>query len=1593
MNRVFRTIWSIATQAWRAVSELAPAAGKQSSKSQRSGALAVVILGLALPHHADAQAPPAATQLPTGGVVARGVVTISQTSTTQAATMAVNQSSQRAVVKWGSFNLGSAATLNFVQPNAQAVTLNRVNDSNPSQIFGRINANGQVFITNSNGVYFAPGSSVDVGALTATTHSISDDNFMAANYAFERNGASGKIINEGHINAALGGYVALLAPEVQNSGVVVARAGTVAMAAGELITLKIDDKGSLAGITTTPSTIASLIENKQAVQAPDGQIILSSLAVNKLQGGIIRNSGSLEANSLVSKGGKIFLEGDDITLASTSKIDANGKTGGGTVLVGGDWQGSGDMRQATRVTMEAGASIDASAIDRGDGGKVVLWSDVHNPDSQTIVHGKIRSEAGSNGGNGGAIETSGHYLNVDDIQVSTQATKGEAGKWLLDPYDVTISTSATVTETLIGGVYTPSGSASNILNTALQTALASGNVEVSTTGSGAQTGNIKINTGTTITWSSANTLKLSATGEIYGYGNITRNGSGALIFNQEGNSTNTGVFSGGYAGVVSGTGSVTKSGAGTLLVSGSNTYTGATLVNTGTLKAGTASSLGSNSAVTVASGATLNLNGKSIQIGSLSGAGTINLDGLSGGALTIGGDNGTADFSGNIASTLFGTIKKVGTGTQTLSGPNTFTSTVSVSNGTLKLGAASDGTKGPLGGVSTATVYIDTTGTLDLNGYSPIAGRALQIKGTLLNSGSDDVTWSGTIVGTTASIISTGGTINLIGTATGNLGRDPQTNAITPLITLGGKVKLSGLINVSATEINLSGSGTQFTYAPTSASPTLPSISGTGDLILNPTNTLTMGNIASTYSGGFTVAGGVVKTLSNANFGAATNTITVNDGSALSLGFSATSASPFSRNITVNGYGNGNYGALDLSSTNGDLYYSGTLSLEGTTRISETGNWNIRVTGTIQTSGNNYVDATLPHLITTTATVTGGGSQKSSLAFVGAYDAAGNYSSTYGSAASLGYQLYTSAAATTTTSVAGISGIAAFTSSGSALSATSAAGSYSLTYSSGLSSATYAFFPITAKTAWTIAKAPLTVTADAASKTYDGQTYSGGNGVTYSGWVNNQSSSVLGGSISYSGTSQGAIDAGTYVITPSGLTSSNYNITYADGTLTVNKAPLTVTATAASKTYDGQAYSGGNGVSYSGWVNNEGTSALGGSVSYSGTSQSAIDAGTYVITPSGHTSTNYDITYADGALTVNKAPLTVTAKAASKTFDGQAYSGGNGVDYSGLVNNEGSGVLGGTVTYSGTSQGAIDAGTYVITPSGHTSTNYDITYANGALTVNKAPLTVTATAARKTYDGRAYSGGNGVDYNGFVNNEGSGVLGGTVAYSGTSQGAISAGTYVITPGGLTSTNYDISYASGALTITAAQSVSSAKNFAGIENKIFEDKSNSTNTISSPQQTIEAGHESAAQVAMLGKFSMDTIPAEEIQIPHHQSGLLAVTFFEGSAGAEKSSSISFEQNADMISLESSDAKTPAVAAEKLTFSGKLTPFLVATSSGEMVEYQGGIVNNHIVIVATSNEAKIMARENTKVVLASAVTMLGKGDYIVLAQLDGVIIDMR
>ena len=454
MNHIHRIVWSAARGAFVVAHELARSGGKTTTTRTQSAnllpmalsaqvtpvsalALAVCLAMAAVALPATSWAQTAANTLPTGGQVVGGVAAGSIATNGNAMTIAQNQ--QRMVANWNSFSIGSAASVNFQQPTG-GVALNRVTGAEPSEIFGRLTSNGSVYLVNPNGVLFGRTAQVDVGSLVASTQNMADADFMAGKTLFSRNGATGSVVNEGQINATLGGYVALLAPEVRNSGIIVARMGTVAMAAGDVVELQFDG-GKLANVRVDPATIATLIDNRSAVQAPDGHIILSAPAVSKLQGSAIKNSGTLDASSLSMKGGRIVLSADSIELSGTSVIDASGATGGGTVLVGGDWQGSNGVYQATTVTMAEGAKIDASAKESGDGGKVVLWSDIHKPESTTRVDGEVKATGGHAGGDGGQIETSGASVGIGEhASFNTLAPQGTTGLWLLDPYDYTIDT-------------------------------------------------------------------------------------------------------------------------------------------------------------------------------------------------------------------------------------------------------------------------------------------------------------------------------------------------------------------------------------------------------------------------------------------------------------------------------------------------------------------------------------------------------------------------------------------------------------------------------------------------------------------------------------------------------------------------------------------------------------------------------------------------------------------------------------------------------------------------------------------------------------------------------------------------------------------------------------------------------------------------------------------------------------------------------------------------------------------------------------------------------------------------------------------------
>ena len=337
-----------------------------------------------------------------------------------------------------------------------------------------------------------------------------------------------------------------------------------------------------------------------------------------------------------------------------------------------------------------------------------------------------------------------------------------------------------------------------------------------------------------------------------------------------------------------------------------------------------------------------------------------------------------------------------------------------------------------------------------------------------------------------------------------------------------------------------------------------------------------------------------------------------------------------------------------------------------------------------------------------------------------------------------------------------------------------------------------------------ISKAPLTVTAENKSKTYDGQVYSGFTS-TITGFVGGETQSVISGSVSFTGDAISAVNAGSYTVSPvvAGLSATNYSFSTANGTLTVSKAPLTVTANDKTKVY-GSANPALT-IAYSGYVNGETASVLATAPTASTQINATSNAGIYAdaITVSGGVDENYSFTYVAGDFTVTKAPLTVTANDQIKVY-GSANPALT-ITYTGFVNGEAASVLATAPSATTQISATTSAGTYsdAITVSGGVDENYSFSYVAGDFTVTKASLTVSANDQTKVYG--SANPALTITYTGFVNGESASVLATAPTASTLVNATTNAGTYAdaISVSGGVDENYSFTYVAGDFTVTKA----------------------------------------------------------------------------------------------------------------------------------------------------------------------------------------------
>ncbi len=487
------------------------------------------------------------------------------------ANVVIGNNSLRSIVDWGQFSIGSGETTAINQINANAAILNRVTGENPSEIYGHLTSNGQVYLINQHGILVGPSGVVDTNGFVASTLDVSNTDFLGAGEMIFKQGvdAGGGIKIEGTVRSITGGDIFLLSREIEigEQGKISSKGGYVGLGAGEEILLKptdsgdgrisiragkgrITNRGLVEGVAAElraagGNEYALAINNTGVVRATGyskngGRVLLTGGGTVSNTGHIhatqkiiirstkrIENSGTVQAsNAATGKGGTVVLDAPEIAIGSTSFIDVSGALGGGRAFIGGGNQGGtalgadGEvvvLTNAKNVTVDSAAIINASATQSGDAGNVVVWSD-----GSTTFAGDIIATAAA--GKGGDAEVSGKQTLIYNGFADLRGAAG-VGTLLLDPGQVNIN----------------HGSGTNTVNTFfdinVQSSLATASVTITTNAANntdsdkhGATEDIVIGAGVRIVWSApsgANTaLTLNAGHDITALDNVIIQNSG-----------------------------------------------------------------------------------------------------------------------------------------------------------------------------------------------------------------------------------------------------------------------------------------------------------------------------------------------------------------------------------------------------------------------------------------------------------------------------------------------------------------------------------------------------------------------------------------------------------------------------------------------------------------------------------------------------------------------------------------------------------------------------------------------------------------------------------------------------------------------------------------------------------------------------------------------------------------------------------------------------------------------------------------------------------------------------------------------------------
>ena len=473
---------------------------------------------------------------PNGANVVHGNVNITQSGSSTV----INQNTDKAIINWNSFDINKGESVLFNQNSSSSIVLNRITNGLPTNIFGNISANGNVFILNQAGVLVGNGASINTNSFLAGAANINDNDFIAGKYNFY--GAQGNVINNGSIKVHDGGYAVLMGKNVANNGLISAKLGKIYLSSGEAF--RMDMSGNdLIGVEVEKGITDAYISNAGHIQAEGGTIIMTAKNASDVIRQAVNNTGIIDASSISYEGGKVILGAENGQIINDGEINVSSKSddsgsieikaehiiNNGLIYANGLNGGTINMLSSDFLKIGSSSIIQANSFSYGNGGNIKLISQ-----KRAESYNGALIEAGSIYGSGGFIELSGYDSVYAFGNFNTKSMYGRYGQFLLDPSNMFIGNYSNLAD---DENYQVSDDGNTYIDiTWLNTQLDNNNVSLQTL-QGNGSGDITLNDG--ITLEGANGLTLDAANNISLLGNI--NGLSYLTLNAggriEGNSS------------------------------------------------------------------------------------------------------------------------------------------------------------------------------------------------------------------------------------------------------------------------------------------------------------------------------------------------------------------------------------------------------------------------------------------------------------------------------------------------------------------------------------------------------------------------------------------------------------------------------------------------------------------------------------------------------------------------------------------------------------------------------------------------------------------------------------------------------------------------------------------------------------------------------------------------------------------------------------------------------------------------------------------------------------------------------------------------